>query len=267
MTKVLDRNQRGNDNANHIAYSTPTADQELETVECMLTRITETKPVVAKPHRFWNTLAPISAKFTASDPGQRGQVLQMIALGGVLILAGTAMAFVKDFNGAGWYVLGAGLVAIAFGSWFLLRGGNVPHPPANLPKPPPPAPLAATCPHCLATDSRPMTAVETTAFYGYDRFVFKRPRICSICNTGYEPKTPRLASLLMIGVGAVGMLIGVAFLLGGPFGVWMGWHDAAMAASQRFKCVAGGIVMLPVGVWWIRRSLLVAYGYYGRLER
>lgn len=145
----------------------------------------------------------------------------MIVLGGIMVVAGVAMLVLPDLNGAGWSIVAAGLLAGGFGYWFHVRGGNVPHPPRDLPSPPEPAPASAgkSCPACGSGSVRPMDGAETTAFYGYDRFVLVRPRICLVCGHGFESEPSSFGAYLMVAVAALGVLVGVALTLMLPFGL------------------------------------------------
>ena len=186
---------------------------------------------------------------------------ELVGLGALFTAGGIGLLFVPDLAGAGWYVLAIGLLSLGAASWFLWRGGNVPHPPADLPSLPAPTPTARGCPKC-GSASRPMTGAETTDFYGYDRFVLVRPRRCLGCGFGYEAQPTRAGCYLMVAVAAVGVLIGMAFLVGGPFLMWLAFRDANLNTVEQGKHVLGGIGLCAVGVWWVRRCWQTGRRYW-----
>jgi hypothetical protein len=196
-----------------------------------------------------------------------GQVYYLIALGAVFVVAGLASLTIRDFDGAGWYVVGAGLVAIASGLWFAVRGGNRPHPPADLPPLPSPGPASGGCPKCGSAQSRVMTGTETTDFYGYDRFILVRPRICLACGAGFEMPPGRIGCYLMIGVAALGVLLGVVVLVGGPVLLWRAANDPMVSAAKQVKIALSGVGVLVLGRWWVARSWRVGRRYWALLTQ
>lgn len=188
----------------------------------------------------------------------------MIVLGGIMVVAGVAMLVLPDLNGAGWSIVAAGLLAGGFGYWFHVRGGNVPHPPRDLPSPPEPAPASAgkSCPACGSGSVRPMDGAETTAFYGYDRFVLVRPRICLVCGHEFEFGTVVVRGVSDgggRGVGGAGRSgldphVALRTLARIP------GHGVHLDHKSQTRAAAYG------GVWWIRRSARVL-DHYWRLRR
>src|SRR4051794_40031972 len=158
-----------------------------------------------------------------------------IVTGALMTVGGLALLAIPDFDGAGWYVAAAGLLYAGFGAWFHIRGGNVPYPLFGSAPLPPPAVAAVGCPACGGTSTRPMTGAEATAFYGYDRLVLVRPKVCLGCGQGFEAQPSRVGCHLMIGVAAVGGLVGLAFFAGVPLALWFAVQDGMFNPDMRIK--------------------------------
>jgi hypothetical protein len=107
-----------------------------------------------------------------------------------------------------------------------------------------------------------MTGAETTDFYGYDRFVLVRPRVCLACGHGFEAQPSRAGCYLMVGVAAVGALIGVGFIALGPLMLRDALLDATATAVERFKLALGGVGACGVGAVWVWRCWKTAHRYW-----
>ncbi|WP_422928833.1 hypothetical protein [Singulisphaera sp. PoT] len=185
----------------------------------------------------------------------------MIVLGGLIVAGGLALLMLPDLNGAGWYIAAAGLVAAGFGYWFHVRRGNVPEPPEVEPVLPPPAASSNLCPACGSTSIREMNAVETTAFYGYDRFVLARPRVCISCAQGFEPLPSRAGARLMVGAAGLGILLGLALFAMGPLVLAGIVRKGGLTEHMKYKLVLSVPVLIYVSIWWSRRSFRVLDKY------
>jgi hypothetical protein len=192
---------------------------------------------------------------------------KLFAMGAVYVVAGLASFAIRDLDGAGWFMIAIGVVAVATGIWCVVRGGNVPHPPAVLPDLPSPAPAGGCCPKCGGASSRPMTAIETTAYYGYDRFVLARPRTCLGCGSGFEVQPSRAGCYLMVACTAVAGLAGVALIGGGPLLVWVRAHNAELDRTEWAEAVLGGVIITGGGGWWVYRCWLFGRRYWWLLDR
>jgi hypothetical protein len=190
---------------------------------------------------------------------------KLMIVGGMLAAAGGAMLAVSAFDGAGWLILSAGGVAAGMGAWFVRRGGNTPHPPAVAVALPAAVPTRVGCPKCGEPKTRPMTPVETTSFYGFDRFVLTRPRKCLECGHGFEVLPSLAGCYTMVGVAAAGVCLGLVLMAVGLFGSYL--MAAKCGTVGQLKAAAGAVGLLTAGPWWVVRSCRVSARYWSLRAR
>jgi hypothetical protein len=70
------------------------------------------------------------------------------------------------------------------------------------------------CPLCGSRDIGAMSPKETFVFYGGNAIVVCAPRRCRACRHGWEVRTGRFASIAMLAFSAMGILVGLGFMIG-----------------------------------------------------
>lgn len=191
---------------------------------------------------------------------------RLLLLSFALIVAGGAIQWIDDelLHQSGFYMIAAGIVSLAFVCWYSLRGGDSHYSGWKSIDRVVPTTKSNICPTCGGHSIRKMTAVETTEFYGYDRFVIVRPMLCEECGRGFEKQMSNLGAIGMVLAASSGVLFGLGAIAASFVVAWMLANDRSMWTFAQIKLFAGAPILFIAGCWWVLRCSRVIVRSWAR---